>query len=148
MLKLPLQLGKDYKTLSVVSNEDVERLKAYKPNQILGSTIHGVEKPRSIKQLGLYWNRCTYVAEQLSDHENQVSKRDVDFDVKIKVAKEHPEMIKRFKAIDGIVYIEPISISFENMKHLEACNYFPKAWPVMAKMIGVTEDELLSNTGG
>ena len=132
MIELPMQLGQDHKTLSVMSQEDLERLKTYKAYQVLRAKLYGIEKPRSLPQLGLYWNRCTYIAEQLSDHNQQFTKNDIDFEVKIKVAKEHPSMIKRFKAVDGVVYMEPISISFPNMKHLEACNYFSLAWPVMA----------------
>lgn len=70
---------------------------------------------------------------------------DVDFQVKIQVAKKHPGMIRRFLSVNGVVYMEPISIAYVNMKHLEACRFFELAWPILAGMIGVTKDELLKN---
>lgn len=129
-------------------DQDRETSKEFKLFQVVKTRIFGFKKERSLRQLGLYWNRCTHVAELLSDHENQYTKEDIDFEVKVKVAKKSPSLIKRFKSVDGIVYMEPISIAFVNMQHLEACRFFPLAWPVMAKMIGVTEDELLTMAKG
>lgn len=94
-------------------------------------------------QLRLYWNRATFVAQQLSDHESVLSRYDIDFEVKIRVAKKHPAIIKRFKSVDGVVFMEPISISFINMAHLEACDYFKWAFKEMASMIGGTMEDLL-----
>ena len=125
-------------------DQDKETSKEFKLFQVVKTRIFGFKKERSLKQLGLYWNRCTHVAELLSDHENQYTKEDIDFEVKVKVAKKSPSLIKRFKSVDGIVYMEPISIAFVNMQHLEACRFFPLAWPVMAKMINVSEEELLT----
>jgi len=125
-------------------DQDREASKEFKLFQVVKTRIFGFKKERSLRQLGLYWNRCTHVAELLSDHENQYTKEDIDFEVKVKVAKKSPSLIKRFKSVDGIVYMEPISIAFVNMQHLEACRFFPLAWPVMAKMINVSEEELLT----
>lgn len=141
MIDIPLQILPGYKTLAIMSEEDCKALKAYKPNQILRAKLTGAEKPRSYQQLKLYWACCKIVADNLKN----MTKDDVDFEAKIKIAKEHPSMIKRFRMIDGTVYMEPISISFVNMKHLEACNYFDLAFPFMAEMIDVTVDVLLNN---
>lgn len=130
------------KTLSPFSNEDREALKQYKPNQILRAKITGAEKPRSYEQLKLYWACCKTVAD---NHPQDLNKDDIDFQVKIKVAKHNPSMIKRFQADKGVVFMEPISIAFANMKHLEACRFFDLAFPIMAEMIGITTEELLQN---
>ena len=45
----------------------------------------------------------------------------------------------------GATVIEVDSISYERLPHLIACKFFDRAFPVMAKMIGVTTDELLKN---
>lgn len=129
------------KTLMPFSQEDLDALSEYRENQVLRAKLTGAEKPRSYKQLKLYWACCRTVAENL---ENTLEK-DVDFEVKIQVAKRHPGMIRRFKSVNGVVYMEPISIAYANMKHLEACEFFKLAWPIMAEMIGVTKDELLAN---
>jgi len=132
------------KTLYPYTDQDKEDLREFKDNQVLVAKLKGYKKPRSLVQLGLYWTLCHRVAQMLSDHETQWSREDIDFEVKIKVAKENPSMIRRYRAINGIVYMEPISIAFVNMAHLEACKYFDKAFPVMAKMIGATVEDLLN----
>ena len=125
-------------------DEAVEKTKTYKLYQILKSRFWGIAKPRSVIQLNLYFSACGFIAEMLSDHNNILSKEDVDFEVKIKVAKENPSMIKRFKLVSGITYIEPISVAFKNMKHLEACKYFDKAFLIMSKMVKIDTEELIT----
>lgn len=123
------------------SEKDLESLKEYKQNQILRAKITGAEKPRSYEQLKMYWALCKVVADNMED----MTPEDVDFEVKIKVAKHHPSMIRRFRSVDGAVFMEPISIAYSNMKHLEACKFFDLSWPIMAKMIDVSPEELLQN---
>jgi len=120
-----------------------DKAKEYKQFQILKSRFWGIKKPRSVKQLNQYWACCGLLAELLSDHENIMSKGDVDFRIKTTVTKENPSMIKRFQVVGGVTYIEPISISFANMKHLEACKYFEKAFKTMADWVGVEKDKLI-----
>lgn len=124
-------------------DEATEKTKTYKLYQILKSRFWGIAKPRSVKQLNLYFSACGFIAEMLSDHNNILSKEDIDFDVKIRVAKENPSMIKRFKVVSGITYVEPISVAFKNMKHLTACKYFDKAFPIMGKMVEIETEELI-----
>ena len=142
MIELPLQKTGP-KTLTLMSLDDIEAFKTYEVNQILRAKLTGHKKPRSVQQLRLYWSVCNQVAILLSDHTSQFTRNDIDIEVKIKVAKEHPSMIKRFKSIDGITYMEPISIAFQNMDHLIACNYFDFAFVIMANMADTTVDELL-----
>ena len=130
------------------SQEDIEELKNYNLNQVLKNRITGNLKERSLLQLRLYWGGCRYLAIQLSDHENILTAEDIDFEIKTRVAKENPSMIKRFKMITGIMYIEPISIAMVNMKHLEACKYFDKAFPMMGDMVGKTIDEFIALVKG
>lgn len=122
---------------------DREISKEFKLFQVVRNKIFGFKKVRSLKQLGTYWKVCGHVAKLTSDHENQYTDEDIDFEVKIQVAKKHPSLMKRFKMINGMMYIEPISIAFKNMEHLIACKYFDYAFDIMAEMVGVTVDELL-----
>ena len=126
------------------SQEDVEELKNYPMHKILKARITGAVKERSLLQLRLYWGACRYLAKQLSDHENILNELDIDFDTKTRVAKENPAMIKRFKMIGGVMYIEPISISFPNLKHLDACKYFDKAFLIMADMVNMKVDQFIA----
>ncbi len=120
--------------------------KEFMDNQIVRGKLYGVKKERSFRQLNTYWACCGFVAEQLSDHTKIWTKNDVDFTVKIRVAKENPAMIKRFKSVDGIVYMEPISVAIPNLKHLEACKYFDRAFPVMAEMVNIDAEDLIRET--
>lgn len=64
--------------------------------------------------------------------------------MKIRIAKKKPALIKRFKVISGMTYMQPISTSFDNMKHLEACKYYDLAIPEMAKMCEMAADDLIA----
>lgn len=125
------------------SDEDRESAKEFKVNQIVKNKVYGATKERSLVQLHTYWQVCKYIAQLLSDHEVQHTKDDIDFEVKIQVAKKHPSMIRRFKSVSGIVYMEPISISFANMKHIQACDYFNLAFKEMEKMTQIDKDLLI-----
>jgi len=143
MIEIPLQISKDYQSLIVLSKEDKEALKEFGVNQIVTAKLTGFKKPRSLRQLHTYWSCCEYVAQQLSDHETQYTKEDIDFQTKIRVMKQNPAMIKRFKFIDGVMFIEPLSISFVNLEHIEANHYFDKGFSIIAAMIGLSVEELL-----
>lgn len=135
MIEIALQIKLNY-TLTPCSEEDLKALKNYHVNQIVRAKITGVQKPRSYEQLKLYWACCKAVADNLEGK----SKEDIDFDVKVSLRH-----IRAFRIVNGVTMIEVDSISFANLTHLEACNFFDRAFPVMAKMIGVTTDELLKN---
>ena len=136
MIEIPLQIQPGHKMLAVTSPEDQQTLKAYAANQIVRAKITGIKKPRSYEQLKLYWACCRTVADNLEGK----TKEEIDFDVK--VALRH---IRAFRVVDGVTMIEVDSISYERLAHLEACNFFDRAFPVMAKMIGVPVEQLLEN---
>ena len=124
--------------------EAVERIKEFLLYQVLEVTLTGTKKARSIKQLNLYWACCALVAELLSDHNNILDRNDIDFEIKIRAAKKRPALIRRFKVVGGMVYMEPISTSFDNMKHLEACKYYDVAFSMMGNMVDKDVDILIS----
>ncbi len=126
------------------SDADKDASKEHQDNQIVRGKLYGVKKERSYLQLNTYWACCGFASEQLSDHLKVWTKNDVDFEVKIRVAKENPAMIKRFKSVDGIVYMEPISIAIPNLPHIIACKYFDRAFPVMGSLVGISQEKLIS----
>lgn len=125
-------------------DESEEKIREFLLNQILESKFTGSTRERSIAQLGLYWACCKLVAELVSDHNNQFTKEDIDLEIKIKIGKKHTWLIKRFKVVSGIVYIEPISIAFANLRVLSANKYFDMAFRELADLGQMTEDELIA----
>jgi hypothetical protein len=136
VIECALQLGSDYRSILAFSQQDVDKLKELKPNQILRAKLYGVKKPRSYQQLKLYWACCGTVADNLEEY----TKDDVNFEVRTEL-----KFVKHFKVVKGVAYVELRSISFSELAHIEACNYFDRAFPVMAKMIGITVEKLLEN---
>jgi hypothetical protein len=109
-------------------------IKGFKPNQLLKANISGTRKERSYKQLSTYMDCCGWVADNKDDE----TKESIDFEVRVQLRH-----LKGFKVINGVAFALVDSISYDNLEHLEACNYFGRAFPVLAKMVGLTVDEML-----
>lgn len=149
MTEIPLQLMNQcpacgFKFLHLIEIVlDSSRLAEFKLFQYLKSKLTGIKKERSLTQIGLYWAGCNFMAELLSEGANKFTGRDIDFQVKLRVADKKPAMIQHFEMYNGKLWIAPISIAFENLSHLNACNYFFIAWPIMAEMCGTDEETLV-----
>lgn len=129
----------DKQTLRCFSQEDVDAIGEYPPHKILRARITGAQKPRSYEQLKLYWACCRSVAEN-TDDPNWNTPQKVDFQCKIKC-----RLISEFLVVDNVTHIIPGSVSYAEMNHLEACNYFDRAFDEMATFLGITREELLDN---
>ena len=124
------------------SDEDSEVLKDYKDHQILKVRLSGFKKPRSLIQLKLFWACCRTVSENTEDqHWNTAEK--VAF--QIKVALQFVDMSRTIVDSKGNVHLWYRSIAFKNLGHMEACRFFDRAFPIMAKKIGISVDKLLKN---
>ena len=123
------------------SEEDENVWQEYTDNQIIKSKTTGVKKPRSWKQLKLFWVCCRKVADNARD-ENWDNENKVANQVKIKL-----QFIDMNKSVfvDGKFYPHFRSISFKNLPHMAACRFFDRAFEVMAKYLGITTDKLLEN---
>lgn len=88
-------------------------------------------------QLKTYWGACQIVSEN-TDDPNWKTREDVDF--QLKVACRH---YKRMSVVGNQVFLEPASISFDNLKHIERNKYFDKAFQEMSEKIGVPVDEII-----
>jgi len=135
-------------TIVPFSTEDKEVLDNYKENQIVNLKISGTTKGRALEQLRLYWAACDFFAGY-SEHENFNAKEKVDFQLRNKL--QFYDMSLVF-VNNGVVTFNIRSISFKNLEHIEACQYFGKAFEIMANSLGVTVDafieEVKSNIGG
>lgn len=123
------------------SKEDEEAIKDYKENQIVGATLTGVRKPRSVKQLRLFWACCRTVSNNTYDQNWNTPEKVC---IQIKLA------LKFFTGAvvtpEGNVHFLLASIAFDNLNQVMANNIFDQSWNIMAKKIGVTVDELLINS--
>ncbi len=133
---------KSGKTLYAYTLEDEDKLSEYHDNQILKCKITGVKKPRSYEQLKLFWVLCRTVADNTEDEH---------WDTMTKVSEQIKHALKFYDhdniivTPDGKVKIPVRSIAFKNLSHMEACNFFDRAFEIMAKKIGVTVEELTAN---
>jgi hypothetical protein len=124
------------------SDEDVEALSDFHNNQICRLNVYGVQKERSYLQLKMFFGLCKRVAEN-TENQHWNTKEKVAFQVK--VALQFTDPAKLIVDSKGNVHVHYRSISFKNLNHMKACKFFDRAWPVMAKHLGITEDELLAN---
>lgn len=122
------------------SNEDIEVIKGYQPNQVLKTQIRAIRKQRSYKQLKAYFAICRKVAENTDNPDFNTSDK-VDMQARVKLG-----WIKHTIVIDKRVQFIPRSISYKEMKHLQACSYFTRAFELFANFLGVTVEELISNS--
>ena len=127
-------------TLHPFGETDYEILREFKPNSILRVKLSGVKKPRSYLQLKLYWSACNLVAENTEDpHWNTKDK--VDFQCRVHTHFVDPDCV--VVKPDKTVAFKYRSISFANLGHIEACNYFDQAFRVMAKFLMVPVDTFM-----
>ena len=131
-----IALQRKGKFLHPFSKEDEEAIMEYAEHQIINAKLTGVRVPRSYEQLKLYFACCQKVAENCQDEDWQ-TKEDVDWNCRVAC-----KIIKKMKVVSGIVHIEVGSISYDQLSHLKACNFFDRAFDLMAKKIGVSVDEL------
>jgi len=138
MKKLVLQrIGK---TLVPFDPETAERMMAFHEYQPINARCTGIRRPRSYRQLKGYWKACEILAENL-DH--FADKYAVDWAVRVEL-----RFFGRMTVKGDNVMVETLSISYENMDHIEANNFFSRAIPLMAKWLGVPKEELLKRTEG
>ena len=121
------------------SEVDKDIAKEYKPNQIVKLKIKGVQKPRSVKQLGTYFACCRLLSENTEDPKWNTYQK-VDYQLRNRLQFYDHSMTL---VIEGNVQFKVRSISFKNLKHIEACNYFDRAFDMMAKFLGVDVETLI-----
>lgn len=126
-----------------VSLTDEEKIRDFPTSKTLRAEIYGVKKPRSLAQLNMYWATCQSVADN-TDDKNWNTKEKVDF--QCRVATNFVNLEETIVDPHGNVHFKYRSIAFKNLSHIDACDYFNRAWDIMAAKIGVTVDQLLENS--
>lgn len=131
---------KNYSGYAYIPASDMDFSKSMEcePNKLLKAKMQTVRKPRSVQQLNAYFACCGKVADNTSNPDFN-HKDKVDLQLRIKLG-----LIDYTLKVDDRIHFVPKSISFKTLKHLEACNYFDRAFEVMSKFLGCTVEELLS----
>lgn len=124
-----IQIGPDYKP-SWYGEESEETIREYKPNQIIRVKLYGFKKQRSLEQLRLFWKVCTIIAEN-NNHQSWNNKDKVAFQVK--VGTQFIDASKTIVDTKGNVHLHYRSISFKELGHMEACNFFERAYKFLEK---------------
>ena len=142
MIKIAMQVNKYY-GLDPFSGESKDLIKNYHVNQIVKVKISGVRKERSVIQSNMLHACIKTVAENTNDPQ-------WDHPEKVKIQLKH--LLHFYKSTivlpDGSIHFELDSFAFANLGQVEANKIFDRAWPILAKKIGITVDELLKNSEG
>ena len=125
--------------LHPLTEDDRNSIREYTPNQILHCKVSGVRKQRSYRQLKRYWSKCKVVADNTEDPDWN-TKEMVDFQVRCALRFYKTGHVK---VVGDKVLFDLRSISYVNLPHLAACDYFNRADEVMADFLGVDKAELL-----
>ena len=121
------------------SEEDLDKLKDFHPNQLVRIKVYGTTKQRSLKQLKTYWRACKKVADNTEDFRwNDKDKTDFQCRVALHFVDPKCTVVRP----DGAVQFKYRSIAYANLKHIEACRYFDRAFEIMALKIGIPVEEL------
>ena len=140
-MKINIVKTKDNKFI-VADEESEKKLSKIEIGEILNVDIKKIDR-RSLEQNNLFWKCCTIVANNTED---------INWDTKDKVKEQCLILEKMFdhwifyinpKTGEQMLNIKTKSISFENMKHLEACDFFNSAIKHMSDKIGITVEDLI-----
>ena len=123
------------------NDEDREKAKAYKLFQVVKLKVSGFKKERSLKQLGLYWAACGWSADN-TDNKQWNTKEKVDFHCRVEAHFVNPDLV--VVKPDGSVQFCYRSIAFKTLEHVEACNYFDRAFQTMTDFYNATHKEKIT----
>lgn len=125
------------------SMEDEEIAGGYKKNQVVRIKITGVQKPRSYRQLQMFWVICENVSQNMNENPSWATRDHVAQQVKVNL--QFIDLNKSIVDAKGVFHPFYRSISYDNLKHMKACNFFDRAYVFLAKTLGNTVDELLGS---
>jgi hypothetical protein len=123
--------------------EDEELISELKPNQVSVWTLQskGVQKQRSFQQLKLVMAALRVVVANSEDPNwDTVAKAKLS----LKVALSYIDPGSAVVSPGGVV-LNYRSFGYEDLKHMEATLLFDRAFPILAKVIGVDSEVLVQN---
>lgn len=135
-----------YWHMAPYGDEDREAVGNYHTHQVILIKAFGAKKQRSVAQLNTFMKICTMIgkiAEERNEH-SWDHKDKVKFQVKVGI--QFIDATKTIVGVDGKVHLHYRSISFKELPHMEATNFFERAYKfldkALRKMAGVKIEEL------
>lgn len=92
------------------------------------------KRARSHEQLALYWVSCRFISDSIEDNNFRT---DEDTDEQTKLHLRHIKSYFYFqnqKTGESMLHIVTRSVSFAELKHLDACEYFTRAFDYHADL--------------
>jgi hypothetical protein len=132
-----------YNRFEPISQGDEDKIKDFPTDKVLRLKVYGVQNPRSLIQLNLFWACCKAVSDNTEDRYWD-SKEKVAFQVK--VALNFVNLNETIVDPHGNVHFKYRSISFKELPHMEATKFFDRAFEVLAAKLNITVESLLENS--
>ena len=133
------------------SQEDKEALRDLREGMPIEASLKGSKKYRSLKQMRAFHAACRSIAEN-SDNPNLNTIEKVKVYVKLHCGFIQEDKLKATppcphcgEEIEQTYWILK-SLSYKDSDHIEVTDFFAKAFPFMADLLGVSEEELLRNS--
>lgn len=125
------------------SEDDIAAYDEIKENQVALFKLQtkGATKQRSWDQLKLFGAALRVVVTNTEDPNwNTLAKAKLSLKVKLNFVDENAIIYDEARKQIVVRYR---SFGYDGLKHMEACNVFNRSWPILAGVIGVTEETLI-----
>ena len=123
------------------TDEDAEKWAEFQENQVTQHKVTGSRKQRSWQQLKML-HACLKTVSENTEDPNWNTPEKAKFSLKIALEYINRETLVVDKF--GNIHVQYRSFGYEDLPHMEANRLFERAWPILASVIGITEDELLA----
>lgn len=120
---------------------DADKWAEFRENQITRHKVSGTTKERSYQQLKML-HACLKIVAANTEDRNWNTMEKAKLSLKVALHFIDPGVVIVDK--QGNVHFRYRSFGYDDLQHMEACKLFDRAWPILADVIGITEDELLS----
>lgn len=125
------------------TDEDQAKWDEFKENQVTKHKVTGTQKERSWQQLKML-HGCLKTVVENTENPSWNTLEKAKFSLKIALDYINRDAIVVDKK--GNVHVQYRSFGYDDLKHMEACKLFDRAWPILAGVIGITETELLEES--
>ena len=125
------------------SDDDEAAYSEFKENQVTLFEVKtkGTTKQRSWEQLKLFGAALRVVVTNTEDQNwNTLDKAKLSLKIELNFVDQNAIV---YNERTRQVVVKYRSFGYDGLRHMEACNVFNRSWPILAKVIGVTEETLI-----